>query len=527
MNASPEPERLAHQVVRGVTWSYISAMTSGVLRIGVLAALAHLLSPHDFGLMGIAMIFVNFSERLAQVGLGPALVQRVEVDDRHCATALYGSLLTGILIAAVLWWASPAVAAFFNEESVTPILRALAFVFVIEGFAVVPDSMLQRELRFKTLMMVENAAYIAGRGVVSIALACLGYGVWSLIIGLIVLRLLRAVLLNVVHPVRLARPVGSGEFASLLNLGFGFSLGRILNFCALYADNFVVGRLLGASALGIYTRSYQIMTLPSFYIAQVLDRVLFPALARKQRDMREVRRVFLHTLELVSYFAIPVSVWMVCVADEIVHVLLGPQWDAAVPVLQILTLGVFFRTAYKVGDILSRALGAVYQHAWRQAVYTLLVFIGAIFGCGMGGLEGVGTAVLLAVALNYLLMLALSTRLMALEWIPVALAHLPGLWIGAALAIVLTLAMPPLRSLDPPGIVLLCAAGAISLCVAGIAAACAPAPCRLQASSWLLRYVPFAKFGRAAALPIFILERQSRLCSVSPVADDAAQVDIE
>lgn len=501
-------ERLSSKIVEGVKWSYVSAMLSGAFRLLVLSVLAHLLSPREFGLLGIAMIFVNFSERISQVGLGPALVQRSSVTDGHHIAAANTGILTGFLIFGLLWIGSPYIAMFFDEPAITSILKVLSVVFIIEGFSMVPDSVLQRELEFRKLMVVENVSYIIGSGIVSIVLALLGFGVWSLVAGVIVVRVLRAAMLNVMSPQRLRAELRLQETKELLSIGAGFSLGRILNFCALYGDNFVVGRLLGASALGMYTRAYQIMSLPSAYSAQVLDRVLFPALAKKQESKPEIAHAFLQTLEFVSYVSLPFMVMMVLLSDEIVITLLGEKWVGAIPVLRILSLGVFVRTGYKVGDILSRALGAVYAHAYRQAIYTALVIIGAVLGAGMKGLEGVAWGVLVAVTANYVLMLCLSIRLLKVGWVEIFYAHVPALWVSAVMTSAVYLTARVLRETVNMPILTIAGASVAGIAAFLLAVASAPHFCRLRSAQWLLANIPLSKLGAFGGFGTRLLRRQ-------------------
>lgn len=497
-------------VVQGVGWSYASAILSGVLRILALSVLARLLSPREFGLLGIAMIFVNFSERIAQVGLGPALVQRIQVTQRHCIAAAYVGILGGVAIFAVLWVGSPFIAEFFKEPEVVSLLRALGILFVLEGLAVVPDSILQRQLRFRALMTIENVSYALGSGALSILLAWMGFGVWSLVAGVIAVRAFRVIMLNVLVPQPVTLTDCRREIRDLLGMGAGYSLGRILNFCALYGDNFVIGRMLGTVPLGIYSRAYQLMSIPSMYFAQVLDRVLFPVLAQKQEDSDNIRKAFLQTLEVVSYAAFPAMAFMVFLSRETVLVLFGERWTPVIPVLQILSLGVFFRTAYKVGDILSRSLGAVYQHAIRQGVYTILVVCGAFLGSNWNGIEGVSWAVLFAVAMNYFLMLILSVRLVHTTWSEVFRVHVPGAWVAGVMSLALYLSTSILREMELPPIVVLVSGTAVGCAAAYVSAAWAPAICSLRSSQWLLTHLPFRRLGRAGSIGIFVFERQLR-----------------
>lgn len=435
VTAQPK-KHLSHSVIHGFAWSYLSAAIDAVLHIVVLSVLAHLLSPREFGLLGVALIFISFAERVGQIGIGPALVQRENLAAGHIATGMTLSVLCGAAITMLLFLTAPLIASFFSEPVLISIIRALSLIFLLEGIGMVSYSLLQRDLRFKEITLIENGSYAIGSGVIGIGLAYLGYGVWALVVAFIASRLAKMALFLWRAPVRVSVRLNRGEAKDLLHLGVGFSLGRLLNFGALQGDNFIVGRMLGTTALGMYTRSYQLMTLPATYFAQIMDRVLFPAMAKKQSDRATLERVYLTGLELVSLLSFSASVGMLICAEEIILFLFGPRWIEVVPVLQILSTGVFFRTAYKCSDTVVRALGAAYRHAGTQAVYTFLVVGGSVIGTPWG-LEGVAVAVCFAVLANYFLLSRTAIMLLNLTIGQFVRAHLPGIWVACIEALVL------------------------------------------------------------------------------------------
>jgi PST family polysaccharide transporter len=417
---------------------YLSLVFQAVVKFSVVIVLTRLLSPADFGLVGIALIFTSIAERFGTVGVGPSVIQREHLtpDERH--TGLVLSILSGFCVAAALWVAAPLVALYFRQEVVATVLRALALGFCFDGFAVISEAMMQRRLQFRRLMLIENVAHTFSHAVVGIALAVAGYGVWALVGANLSFRFFRLVGLHLCSPRVQER--GAFRLASaraLLHQGVGFSLGRILNFFSLQGDNFVVGRMLGAEFLGMYSRAYQLMALPAMYVGQVFDRILFPALAQQQSEQSRVKRSFLASLEIVTMVSLPTAVGMFVAADDIVLALFGERWKAIIPVLSVLSLGVFFRTAYKCADTLVKSLGAVYEHALRQMIYTTLVVGGSVLGAMSAGLVGVAWAVVLAVATHYFVITQLAVRMVRVEWKAILRAHLPGAWMALWIAVAL------------------------------------------------------------------------------------------
>jgi O-antigen/teichoic acid export membrane protein len=447
-------------VKKGMTWTAVSTVLQAGLKLAVLALLARLLPPRDFGLIGLAYIFTNCAERIGQIGVGPALVQRQTLTPNEIRTGAILSVASGVLIALSLFCIAPFAAIFFRAEELTAVLQVLALGFIVDGFAITPDSLLQRELRFKELVLAENVAYIVGSAFVGLTLAARGWGVWALVLSNLSLRLVRAYLV-----IRAHGPLVHGRFERtaaqrLLYLGCGFSAGRILNFISLQGDNFIVGRLLGVEIVGMYTRAYQLMALPATYLNQILDRVLFPALAQQQGNPDTLRRVFLSTLEKVTLVALPVSVFVYLTAAEIIHVLFGPRWVDVVPVLRLLSLGIFFRTAYKCGDTVCRSLGKLRQFVTAQAVYACLVLGGSLYGSYVAGLQGVAVAVVGAVAVNYVVMTVLAARALALALPAILQAHVAGLIATMSSGALLLLVRNLCYSYDAPPLVTLISAAA-------------------------------------------------------------------
>lgn len=432
-------------VLHGVQWVGIGIVTQVGLRVGVLALMARLVTPRDFGLFAIALIFTSFAERIGQVGVGAAFVQRAEVDADDLKTAVVLSVTSGCLIAAALSGIAPLAAAFFHEVDLRLIIAVLSLGFIVDGIGVVSDGLLQRELRFREIVKVETASFILGLVIIGVTLGFVGLGVWALVGGNLAMRASKAAFFIWARPVSLHGRFSVVRAKRLLSTGFGFSLGKILNFLSLQGDNFVVGRLLGAEALGMYTRAYQAMTLPAMYVGQAFERVLFPALSQKQDDIPTLRKGLLSTLEISALVAIPVSVGMYFLSEEIVLVLFGHVWRPIIPVLTVLSCGVFFRAAYKCSDVVIRSKGDVYAYAARQAVYTAVIVVGSLIGARIDGTQGVAYAVVGGVIVNYVLMTRLAGRLAAVSTADLLRIHLPGSWVALWIGIFLWGTLPILR----------------------------------------------------------------------------------
>jgi PST family polysaccharide transporter len=457
------PESDGKRILRGFQWTYISVALQGLLKLVALMILARILTPRDFGLLGFALICTNFVERIGQGGFAPAIVQVEEATQSIITTAARTSVAFGFFSMAVLALSSGAVATFFGERELALVVIALSVGCLIESIVAIPEALLQRELRLKEIMLAENVAYLISMIAICPTMALFGWGVWSLVIAQLSLKVIRLVMIQRAAPPCLSGMWSTVEALKLTKLAFGFSLGRLLNFFSLQGDNFVVGRLLGTEALGMYNRAYQLMTLPAMYFGQVFERVMFPAMARKQSNKKELGDEFLIALEVITAIALPAGVVMFALANEIVLVGFGPRWISVVPVVSVLSFGVFFRTAYKCSDTVVRSLGAVYDYAGRQALYATLVIGGAYFGAKYDQIGGVAVGVVLAVAINYVSMTRLSSKLLGLRIRQIVWTHALGIWSSLWVSAGLALAMGELRNLELSPVILLMTAVAVAL----------------------------------------------------------------
>ena len=457
---------LTRRAVGNMAWVAWGSAATAILKVAVLVILTRLLAPADFGLVSAALVVITFSLNFSQLGLGPALIHRPDLQPRHVSSAFLASTGFGLLVAAIIWLAAPLIAGFFRMEHLTPVVRVLALVFPITGIATVPESLLQRDLRFRLLANRDVVAYGIGYGIVGVGLALLGWGVWALALAQLTQVVIRTGILLRASPNLLpARPTW-GSFVELMEYGIGQSISRVGAIMANQADNLVVGRWLGAVSLGQYSRAYQLMSVPTGLLGDVLDKVLFPTMARAQDDPRRLGEAFVQGTAILALVTLPMGVIAAVVAPELVSVAFGSRWADLVLPFQVLALGMMFRTGYRMSDSLSRATGRVYRRAWRQGLFALLVFLGAWVG-QTRGLVGVAAGVLVAFFLNYVSMSQLSLAITGVSWGRFLQAQLPAVRLTLVVGVVTIATMLGIRQTGlPPAVGL--AAGSLAAVGSGL-----------------------------------------------------------
>jgi PST family polysaccharide transporter len=472
-------------------WRLLTEAARLLLALGVQVILARMLPVEAFGMLAIAMLVVTFGSKVSEMGTAPALIQREGITSTHVRVAFSLSLLAGILLTTTIWFGAPLMAAVFHAPHVAPILRLVGLVFVFASVGTTAEALMQRAMEYRRLVKVEVISYGVGFAVVGITVAMLGYGVWALAWATLTQAAVKSLMLVMMrpHPMRLS--FASTETRQLLDFGIGISLSRLAGFAAQNGDSFVIARWLGVSALGLYSRAYQLMCLPINEFSSILNGVLFPAYSSIQSDNARLRRGYLLSLSVSAMVVFPVLTTFALTAPELMVGVFGPQWAGAATPLQILCLGGAGYCIYNLADSLVRAKGAVYLKFVYHSVYAVCVFAAALAGQPWG-ITGVSVGVVIAIAVVYLLMAHLSLGLVDCSWRRFFFAQwsavvVSGAAAGAGVPVVVTLRLAGL-----PPLAILAVGGAISLAAAVIAALLLP-------SRWLLpTIVPLLEILRTA-----------------------------
>lgn len=452
---------LTHRTIVGFFWSFSGTGVQAVLNILVLTILARLIPPEDFGLIGIASILTMFAGLFYQMGIGPSLIQRKELREAHIRSAFTMTLVLSTVLTGVTWLIAPLFASFYRDmNGLTEVIRVLAFLFIINGSGLIARALNHRNLNFRIKARFNVISYVVGYGVVGVALAFMGFGVWALVSASLSQSLLSSILYLRASPHAKAPQLDWPALRELLAFGSGATLGEIFFKVSNTADTLIVGATLGAQAAGLYSRAYQLMVLPSRYFGQVLDSVLFTAMSKIQDRPEALGAVYRRGVVAIALVATPMSAFLFVLAPEFIQVLLGSQWGAAIIPFQIFAASMLFRTSFKMAESLSRAAGAVFQRALRQFIYALLVIIGTWVG-QRWGIVGVSLGVSVAIAVNFLLMAQLSLRITKTSWGHFFRIHLPALGLTAVVLLETWLIATGLRGLGWPDLAVLLSATAL------------------------------------------------------------------
>lgn len=417
---------LTNKTLNGFIWSGIGTIAKSVLQIAVIAILARLIDVKSFGVVQAAMVVVGFATLISQMGIGPALVQRKDLTSRHIRMGFTLSLLLGLLLGGLLFIFANYFASFFNIEELKNVVQVLSLLFLVESFITVSASLLQRNMRFKEMALIDLISYFMGYGLIGIIFGYLGYGYWALIMGIFAQALIKIGFYFFLQRHSLIPLWSKKEFLDLIHYGGGHTLAKFTNYFAGNGDNFIVGRFLGAQALGFYGQALTLVARPFALIVNAMDQALFPALSAVQDNKATLRDTLEKAVKVLTLLVLPLIFIISILAENIVLLILGEKWLNTVTPLQILSLTIIFRITTRISDVLVRATGDVYSRAWRRSISAVVMFVSCYIG-HFWGLAGVAWGVVFTSFVTFLLMASLTFKHIDMGWIAYLKLYLKGI----------------------------------------------------------------------------------------------------
>jgi O-antigen/teichoic acid export membrane protein len=378
-----EARDLKRSTTRGTAVSLAGQATNFVLRTGSMMVMARLLTPADFGLVGMVAAVTGFLGLFRDLGLSMATIQRVSITDAQTSTLFWVNVAAGGLLAVLCVLLAPAMVAFYGEPRLFWVTAALGLGFLFNGAGAQHRAMLQRSMRFLALSTTDIAALVFSLAA-SIAAALAGAGYWALVVASVggqVAGTLGAWLAARWIP---GRPRRGAGVRSMLMYGGKLTLSNVVAYAAFNADKVLLGRFCGAEPLGIYGRAYQLINLPTDNLNSTIGQVALPALSRVQDDPVRLRDYFLKGYGFFLSLVLPVTTACALFADDIVRVFLGPKWHEAAPIFRLLAPTILAFALVNPFGWLLQATGRVGRSLRMALVVTPTLIFGYALGLGHG-----------------------------------------------------------------------------------------------------------------------------------------------
>ncbi|MFO3789822.1 teichuronic acid biosynthesis protein TuaB [Bacillus mojavensis] len=370
---------ITKQIMSGAKWTSVSTICITIIQIVQFALLGNMMTLTEFGLVGMITTVTIFAQIVLDMGFGAALIQRDDATERQLSTLYWLNIMTGILLFVLLYVSSPVIAEFYQREELVFLIRILGIMFLVAPIGQQYQYMLQKELQFNTLSKIEIFSNALSFGYLAIAVFMMD-AILAYVISQVLLQSSKGILFWAVYQKKW-RPSfvfdlrGMKEFFS-----FGaFQLSsRLVNRLGANIDMILIGRFIGAEALGIYNLAYQIVTIPVLKINPIVTRVAFPIFAKKKYENSVIREGFLNMTKMLALVSFPLLIGLVSVSDAFIVAVFGEKWLAAVPVLNVLAIVGILRVLMNPnGSVLlakGRADLAFYWDSGVMLLYGLSLF---------------------------------------------------------------------------------------------------------------------------------------------------------
>src|SRR5271166_294066 len=403
----PALHDLKRKTAHGTLICTLGQCISLLLRTGSMMVLARLLSPADFGLLGMATVFTGFVAMFQDLGLSMATVQCASITHAQASMLFWINLSAGVLLAALCAATAPVLTAFFREPRLLWMTAVIGAAFIFSGVSAQHRAMLMREMRFSVLTKIDIAALCASVAL-GIGMAATGLGYWALVGMAICGPVVGAPCLWVASgwipgPPRRGTPVWS-----MLKFGGATTLDNLIVYFAYNADKVLLGRFWGTEMLGIYGRAYQLVNLPTQNLYNTISAVAFPALSRLQNDRERLRNYFLKGYGLFLSLVLPITMGCLLFAEDIIQVFLGSKWGGAVPIFRLLAPTIFVFALINPISWLLMAEGRAVRNLKLSLLIAPVVILGYVAGLRYGP-NGVAAGYSVAALLLVVPVICLST----------------------------------------------------------------------------------------------------------------------
>lgn len=328
-------ESLKQKTVKGVSWSFIDNITNYGIAFLVGIVLARILTPEEYGVMAMVTIFIAVSNSIVDSGFSNALIRKRNISSVDYNTVFYFNLIVSLFLYLILYVSAPAISVFFKEPILVDVMRVIGWMLIINAFAIIPRTILVRNINFKTQTKVSLIASLSS-GVIGIGMALTGWGVWSLVGQQLTRQLFNTVFLWIFCRWRPLWEFSTQSFKELFGFGSKLLASGLID--TIYKDiySLIIGRFYSAADLGQYTRASQFSTIFSSNLTTVVQRVSYPVLSSIQNEPERLLGAYRRVIKTTMLVTFGCMLGLGAVAKPLILILIGEKWLPAVYFLQII-----------------------------------------------------------------------------------------------------------------------------------------------------------------------------------------------
>ena len=368
-------ESLKNRTISGMLWAGIGKIGAMGISFITNMVLARLLVPEDFGCVAMLYVFVSISSIFVNGGFGAALIQKKEPTHIDYTTVFYWNIVMAILFYFILFFTAPAISRMYEMPQLSNVLRVQSLVLFILPFSLVQSNQLQKQMRFKELTIRNVCATLAGT-VVSIVMAFTGFGIWSLVASSLVSSFTSVLLLWGMSSWRPTLEFSMTSLKELFSFGGLMLVSSLVESIYTNLQSFIIGKWYSAKDLGYYAQARKLEEIPTNALSSVVNDVSFPAFSSLQDDKTHLRNSLRKTIKSITYLNMPLFALLIVIAQPLIRLLYGMQWDTSVNYFQILCLSSMIYTLNTLNTNVIKSLG-------RSGVYLIVQLSKRVIGIGL------------------------------------------------------------------------------------------------------------------------------------------------
>ncbi|WP_316820072.1 lipopolysaccharide biosynthesis protein [Pedobacter gandavensis] len=378
---------LQGKTIYGVFWSVGQELSSKFISFLITIILARILSPAEFGLIAMLSVFIAIGNSLLDGGLTSSLIRTTDISQKDCSTVFYFNIFGSILIYGFLFLAAPFISRFYEQPVLTNVVRVYGISLIINAFFGIQQTLLVKDMKFKTMTMIQIPSVIAG-GIVGVILAKMGYGAWSLVW----MSLVTSFISTVLHWYNSSwRPVllfDRDSFKSHFNYGYKLTLSSLIDKFYQNIYTIIIGKFYAPAQLGFYSRADSISQLPIGIISSAVNKVTFPMFVNISHNNEQLVLVYRKVMLQVLFWMAPTLIALCVVAEPLFRLVLTDKWLPAVPYFQILCVAGITYPIHAYNLNILKVKGQTHLFLRLEMIKKVLCVIGilCVFPLGIYGL---------------------------------------------------------------------------------------------------------------------------------------------
>lgn len=332
---------LKKQAVSGVAWTSVERFAQQIIQFVIGVAIARVLSPADYGVVGMTAIFFAIANTFIDSGFGSALIQKKNRNEDDYSTCFYFNIIVSVILFGIIYVCSPAIARFYRTPIICDVTRVLSITLIINALSISQTSKLTAEMQFKPMAVITVVSQLA-TGALGLFMAYTGYGVWALVFQQICGSIVRLILIEVYLKWIPKWTFSKESFHHMFSFGSKILCSSLINTIYDNIYTLVIGRVFSPKEVGYYNRGNQFAYLPSQTLLSIFMKVAYPLMAEVQDDVDKLRRAYKKFLRVPLFVLWPILFGLMALAKPLILLLLGEKWLSCVPILQVLCIGNFF-----------------------------------------------------------------------------------------------------------------------------------------------------------------------------------------